>query len=75
MRDRDLLRVFGESDFSRGIEEVWVSPYLVETVEDFGRGRWAIWRVRDRRTIDERFISEMADVFLAALRSAWPIPE
>jgi len=72
MRDRDLLRVFGDADFARGAEEVWVSPYMVSTVEEFARGRWAVWKHRDLHSVDERFISETADVFLAALHSAWP---
>jgi hypothetical protein len=73
MRDRDLLAVFGDSDFSNGTDEIWVAPFLASTVEEFARSRWAIWRKRDLRAIDERFISEMADTFFQALRSAWPV--
>ena len=42
MRDRDLLTVFRGSDFANGTDEVWVSPFLPDTVEDFARSRWAI---------------------------------
>jgi hypothetical protein len=71
MRDRDLLAVFRDSDFANGTDEGWVAPYLADTVEEFARSRWAVWKHRDRRSIDERFISETADTFFEALRSAW----
>lgn len=71
MRDRDLLRVFNDSDFARGIDEVWVSPYLVESVEDYARQRTSFWERRRFRTIDERLISETADGFMSALNFAW----
>jgi len=71
MRDRDLLRVFNDADFARGTDEVWVSPYLVATVEDYARQRSSFCADRHLKTIDERLISETADVFMAALSSAW----
>ena len=72
MRDRDLLRVFNDTDFARGTDEVWVSPYLVATVEEYASQRTEFWAKRHFRTIDERLISETADVFMAALNAAWP---
>jgi hypothetical protein len=73
MRDRDLLTVFRDSDFASGTDEVWVAPFLTNTVEDFANSRWAIWKRRDLRTVDERFISETADTFFQALRAAWQV--
>ena len=72
MRDRDLLRAFNDADFARGTDELWVSPYLVATVEEYARQRSYFWAKRDFKTTDERFISETADVFMAALSAAWP---
>jgi hypothetical protein len=73
MRDRDLLRAFNDADFGRGTDEVWVTPYLVPTIEEYAWPRQtAFWARRDFRTLDERLISEIADVFMSALRAAWP---
>jgi hypothetical protein len=72
MRDRDLLRAFNGADFARGTDEIWVSPYLVGTVEDYASQRTSFWAKRHFRTLDERLISETADVFAAALNAAWP---
>jgi hypothetical protein len=71
MRDKDLLRVFNDADFARGTDEVWVSPYLVATVEEYARQRTMFWANRDFKTTNERLISETADVFMAALNGAW----
>jgi hypothetical protein len=71
MRDKDLLRVFGGNDFVRGTEELWVSPYLPDTVEEYGLNQQPLWRDRELRSIEDRLISETADTFFAALRAAW----
>jgi hypothetical protein len=70
MRDRDLLRVFSDEDWARGVDEFWVSPFLPDTVERFALLREPFWRGRDFRHIDDRLVSETADAFFAALRKA-----
>jgi hypothetical protein len=71
MRDKDLLRVFNDSDFASGTSEVWVSPFLQDTVEAYAADRSAFWRESPYRSVDDRLISETADAFFGALRSAW----
>jgi hypothetical protein len=73
MRDLDLRPVFLHEDFARGIDERWVSPYLPDTVEEFGRERerQGCWRSTDYPTIHDRIITERADEFFAALRRVW----
>lgn len=70
MRDRDLLRVFLDEDWARGVNELWVSPYLPDTVERFASMREPFWRNRDLKNIDDRLVSETADAFFTALREA-----
>ncbi len=72
LRDLDLRPVLLGEDFSRGLDERWVSPYLTESVEEFGAGRAPRWTQHtDFSTIDERLITETADAFFQALHSAW----
>jgi hypothetical protein len=71
MRDRDLIRVFSDEDWARGVEELWVSPYLDETVEEFATSRRPFWRDRRLVSIDDRLTSETADTFFTALREAF----
>ena len=70
MRDRDLAQVFGDEDFARGVDERWVAPYLVETVDAFASSRAAFWERMPRRTIQSRLTTETADAFFTALRHA-----
>ena len=70
MRDRDLLRVFGDEDWARGVDERWVSPFLTDTVEEFATLRIPFWRQRGLQSIDDRLISETADSFFFALSQA-----
>lgn len=70
MRDRDLLRVFNDEDWARGVDERWVSPFLVDTVEEFAALRIPFWRKRTLQSIDDRLVSETADSFFLALGQA-----
>jgi hypothetical protein len=70
MRDLDLRPLLLGEEFARGVDERWVSPYLVDSVEEFGRERDARWRDSRDRTIQDRLITETADTFFAALREA-----
>jgi hypothetical protein len=70
MRDKDLLQVQRDADFSRGSEEHWVSPYLVETVESYATDKQAYWRERENRGVGDRIVTETADAFFEALLSA-----
>lgn len=71
MRDRDLLRVLTGEDFARGLEELWVSPYLVDTVAAYGADRAPFWEFTAFPRIEDRLITETADAFFAALRETW----
>jgi len=71
MRDRDLLAVFNGPEFRAGTDEVWVNPYLTESIEDYSRGRFETWGKRRWQTIGDRLITEKADPFFAELRKAW----
>lgn len=71
MRDYDLNMVYGDADFGRGTNELWVAPWAVETVETYMDSRTAFWRGRSHQTGDDRLISVAADEFMAALRAAW----
>lgn len=70
MRDRDLSRVFGDEDWARGVDERWVAPYLVDTVEAFAKRRAPFWRLTPRQSVQSRLTTETSDAFLAALRVA-----
>ncbi len=71
MRDRDLLRVLAGEDFARGLEELWVSPYLVDTVAAYGDDRAPFWESTGFPRIEDRLVTETADAFFGALREAW----
>ena len=70
MRDRDVVRVLEGEDFARELDELWVSPFLVTTVADFGRERAPMWKDKPLRTIQDRLVTETADAFFASLRTA-----
>lgn len=71
MRDRDVVRVLEGEDFARGLDEIWVSPFLVSTVADFGGKRVPHWKDKPLRSIQDRLVTETADAFFANLRSAF----
>lgn len=68
MRDRDLGRVFGDEDWARGVDERWVAPYLVDTVESFAAARAPFWQETPRQSLQSRLTTETSDAFFAALR-------
>ena len=68
MRDLDLRPLFMFEDFARGVDERWVSPYLVDSVEGIGLVREPLWRSTQFRTLEDRLVTETADAFLAAVR-------
>lgn len=70
MRDQDLLRVLGNEDFARGLDERWVVPYLTDDIRRFGEARDRFWADSGHRTIDDRLITETADAFFAALEAS-----
>lgn len=74
MRDRDLSRSFQDADFSNQTDEVWVAPWLVDTVEQYMHSREPFWVNRSERTGNDRLICATADEFLGALRNAWDSP-
>lgn len=71
MRDRDLLRVLGGEDFARRLDERWVLPYLVESVDDYAKSRIAFWSQTDLPRIEDRLITETSDSFFGALADAY----
>jgi hypothetical protein len=72
MRDLDLVPVLGDESFTRGVDERWVAPYLVETVADFAKRRQGHWEKTKFPTIQDRLVTETADAFFDALATAWP---
>jgi len=71
MRDLDLRPILEREEFRRGVDERWVTPYLDESVEQFGISRESHWKAGDFPTINERLITETADAFMSALREAF----
>lgn len=71
LRDLDLRPLLRSEEFARGLDEWWVSPYLVDSVEEFGTDRLGFWKDTGRLTIEARLITEDADAFFRALRAAW----
>jgi hypothetical protein len=70
MRDKDLLPLLRTEDFARRLDERWVSPYLVDTIDEFSKSRIPYWNGRPLRTINDRLIAETADAFFGAWRAA-----
>jgi hypothetical protein len=70
MRDRDLVPVLQSEEFARRLEELWVTPFIPETVEHFALQRLPYWAKRDWTTLADRVITEQADAFFAAWRAA-----
>jgi hypothetical protein len=71
LRDLDLRPVLLSEDFSRGLDERWVMPFAVDSLDDFDTQRRPFWRSSLRQHIQDRLITETADAFLGALAGAW----
>lgn len=71
MRDLDLGPVLGDENFARGLDERWVAPYLVDTVDTFALRRQPYWGDTQFKTIQDRLITETADAFFDALSATW----
>lgn len=71
LRDLDLRPFFLGEEFGEGVDERWVTPYLPESLDQFGVTREPVWRGRSLETMNDRIITETADAFFAALRVAW----
>jgi hypothetical protein len=70
MRDKDLLPVLRGEDFARGLDERWVNPYLLDTIETFAVERLPFWSDKQLRSTNDRIVTETADAFFAAWRNA-----
>lgn len=71
LRDLDIRPLLLGEEFSGGVDERWVTPYLPESLEEFAMRREPRWRGTGLPTIEHRLITETADVFFAELRTAW----
>jgi len=73
MRDRDLSQLLGLSRYANGLDEWWVAPFRIPTVDQFiADHRTEPWRNADRRSSPiERTITETADVFLEEFARLW----
>lgn len=73
MRDRDLIQVLGLPRFARELEEWWVTPFAIPTIDQFiNEHRTQLWRDASRRaTSTDRTITETADVFLDEFSRLW----
>ena len=74
MRDRDLLRVLVGGDFAEGLDERWVSPFVVGSVEDYAESRAAVWSSTTFPKLEDRVITETSDAFFSALVEELPVP-
>jgi len=70
LRDLDLRPLLSGADFASGTNEVWVSPYLPESIEQFAHSREHHWRGTGLPTLSDRLITETSDAFFRALREA-----
>ena len=70
LRDFDLRPVLLGEDFARGLNELWVSPYLDASVEEFAIQRSASWRQTSWPNVDDRLVAEAADPFFTAWRES-----
>jgi hypothetical protein len=70
LRDLDLRPVLLSEQFAPHLDELWVTPYAVESYDEFEQRRRAYWRKTPRTSLDERLVTETADAFFAALRHA-----
>jgi hypothetical protein len=73
MRDRDLIQVLGLPRFANELDEWWVTPFAIPTIDQFiNEHRTQLWRDAQRRaTPIERTITETADVFLDEFGRLW----
>jgi hypothetical protein len=73
MRDRDLIQVLGLPRFARDLQEWWVTPFAIPTIDQFiNEHRSQVWRDAGRRaTPSDRTITETADVFLDEYARLW----
>ncbi|MGP8160243.1 MAG: hypothetical protein ACLQGJ_03325 [Candidatus Dormibacteria bacterium] len=69
LRDLDLRPILLSEEFAR-LDERWVNPYWVESYDEFAERRLPFWRGTSRRSLEERLVTETADTFLGALRTA-----
>ena len=72
MRDQDLLRVLTDEEFGRGLDERWVLPYAVESVESYAASRSVFWATSGLTRMEDRLVTETSDAFFAALAAEWP---
>lgn len=71
MRDRDLLRVLAGEEFGRGLDERWVLPYVVGSVEQYAESRFVYWNETGLPRMEDRIITETSDAFFTALAQEW----
>jgi hypothetical protein len=74
MRDIDLQHnLFGHKEFYEGVQEWWVSPTMVSSVEAYLDAHHRAWR-DNGGTLFRRTITETADSFLQQFARKWPQP-
>jgi hypothetical protein len=73
MRDRDLIQLLGLPRFANELDEWWVTPFAIPTIDQFiNEHRTQLWRDAQRRSTPiERTITETADVFLEEFARLW----
>lgn len=68
MRDQDVTKIIGTRAFGEGLEEFWVSPFLVKTAQDFVENSR---HYSTRPNFWQRSITQTADAFFHVLREHW----
>jgi hypothetical protein len=73
MRDRDLNQLLGLARYANGLDEWWVTPFRIPTIDQFiAEHRAQPWKEARRRSSPiERTITETADVFLGEFAELW----
>jgi len=82
MRDVDFNMETRSSSFAERVSEYWVAPMVESTVEDFARQRESFWeklalsdaRFSELRHLQDRVITETADIFMTKFSRALPPP-
>jgi hypothetical protein len=73
MRDRDVNQLLGLARYANRLDEWWVTPFRIATIDQFiGEHRTQPWRDGNRLSLPiERTITETADVFLEEFARLW----
>jgi len=68
MRDKDLNQTLAQPEMAKGLQELWVTPYLPDSLRTFAAAnRTAFWGATE--VIERHLVTERAQDFLSTLES------